>query len=105
MSDTPILRRPFPAPPAAGGAWWFNSYIGSMLLMLFLLYSAQILSITRLWRNKIFFDKLCINQTDAATQLACVRAIPGILMRTKNIVCVIDSQYFTRLWCMLEKRN
>ena len=87
---------------AQSGCWWVCSYIGPLVMAVCLLYAMQALSACGIWRRKFFFDKLCINQTDGITQLACVRAIPGMLMRSNRIVCIIDNEYFGRMWCMFE---
>ena len=35
-------------------------------------------------------------------QAAALRSLPYLLSRASKIICLIDGEYFKRLWCMYE---
>merc|ERR1719221_19191 len=50
----------------------------------------------------IFFDKVCIHQTDPDLKEAGIKSIGGILQNSKEVLLAWDSSYFERLWCTYE---
>ena len=80
------------------GQWWFNDYVWTTLSGVSLLYFSSVF----FSRRKLFVDKFCINQHDGELQRSGLVSLRQFLARSQNLVCVIDDQYFSRLWCLIE---
>lgn len=52
--------------------------------------------------KRIFFDKVCIHQTDIIQKSAGIANITGVLANSKELFIALDTCYFTRLWCPFE---
>merc|ERR1719221_2302633 len=50
----------------------------------------------------IFFDKVCIHQTNPELKEAGIKSIGGILQNSKELILAWDTTYFQRLWCTYE---
>lgn len=50
----------------------------------------------------IFFDKVCIHQTEPELKEAGIKSIGGILQNSRELLLAWDSSYFQRLWCTYE---
>lgn len=50
----------------------------------------------------IFFDKVCIHQTQPELKEAGIKSIGGILQNSQELLLAWDSSYFQRLWCTYE---
>ncbi|CAE7810910.1 unnamed protein product [Symbiodinium sp. CCMP2456] len=57
-----------------------------------------------LWRSSrlVFFDRVCIHQTDAELKDNGILSIGAFLKNSEQFLLVWDSTYASRLWCLLE---
>jgi hypothetical protein len=72
-------------------------------------YSLGYLTTLCLWqlsnsnnRDVLFFDKLCIHQTDAELKARGIWSIDAFLLNTEEIMILWDPSYFERVWCVFE---
>ncbi|CAE8648910.1 unnamed protein product [Polarella glacialis] len=49
-----------------------------------------------------FFDRLCINQSDAELKQAGIDSIGAYLRNSDSMLVLWAPEYFTRLWCVFE---
>ncbi|CAE8602112.1 unnamed protein product [Polarella glacialis] len=49
-----------------------------------------------------FFDRLCINQSDAVLKQAGIDSIGACLQNSDSMLVLWAPEYFTRLWCVFE---
>ena len=80
------------------GQWWFNDYVWTTFSGVGLLYFSSVF----FFRRKLFVDKFCINQHEGELQASGLVSLRQFLARSQNLVCVIDDEYFSRLWCLFE---
>ena len=52
--------------------------------------------------KKVWFDKYCVHQSDDSTQAVGLVRVPAYLKCSKKLICVFDSEYVNRLWCIFE---
>ena len=79
--------------------WWFCVPCRLLLFLLLFAVWSQLFS-----RKKLFLDRNCIAQVAVDDQLcmASLRHLPYILSRCKELLCIVDAEYFNRLWCLYE---
>jgi hypothetical protein len=53
-------------------------------------------------RTSVFLDKICIHQTDIHKKTQGIDSIGGFLRRSREMLLLWDSTYFSRLWCTFE---
>jgi hypothetical protein len=75
-------------------AWAFSPIIGRIS------FFAAIFGLRS--QRRIFLDKVCIPQSDAALKANRIRSIGGFLSRSNSLLVLWDSSYATRLWCIFE---
>ena len=51
--------------------------------------------------EKVFFDKLCIHQTNMSLREDGIKAIDVFLMRSSQLVILWEPTYFKRLWFVM----
>merc|ERR1719210_1446192 len=54
------------------------------------------------WAKYVFFDKVCIHQSDMGLKSRGIANITGVLANSKELLVALDPSYFTRLWCPFE---
>lgn len=86
-------------------AWGILAYaIGYVYVLINWQWLRQCLCVV--WRGfkhqAIFFDKLCIHQTDDSLRRAGIEALGAFLLRSRQLVLVWDTTYFERMWCVFE---
>lgn len=52
--------------------------------------------------NKVFLDKVCINQSDLRLKERGIRSIGGFMRNTQTLLVILDKTYPQRLWCVFE---
>ncbi|CAE8711376.1 unnamed protein product [Polarella glacialis] len=57
---------------------------------------------TRSAKVSYFFDRLCINQSDAELKQAGIDSIGAYLRNSDSMLVLWSPEYFTRLWCCFE---
>ncbi|CAE8740629.1 unnamed protein product, partial [Polarella glacialis] len=57
---------------------------------------------TRGTKISYFFDRLCINQSDAELKQAGIDSIGSYLRNSDSMLVLWSPEYFTRLWCCFE---
>ncbi|CAE8642198.1 unnamed protein product, partial [Polarella glacialis] len=57
---------------------------------------------TRGTKVSYFFDRLCINQSDAELKQAGIDSIGAYLRNSDSMLVLWAPEYFTRLWCVFE---
>lgn len=79
--------------------WYFSAPCRLVLFLVFLAVWGQAFS-----RQKLFLDQNCISQpvVDPELTMASLRHLPHILSRCRKLLCVVDAEYFNRLWCLYE---
>jgi len=89
--------------PSSDHVWLGPGFLFSVpcraVLMFILL---PIFSQAFVFKRNIFVDKLCIHQVDRELSRAALLSLPYILSRCKRLTCIVDAEYFKRLWCMYE---
>ncbi|CAK9101900.1 unnamed protein product [Durusdinium trenchii] len=57
-----------------------------------------------LWRSqqRVFLDRICINEHDEDLKSASIFSLAGILKRSKEMLVLWDSTWSDRLWCVFE---
>jgi len=50
----------------------------------------------------IFLDKYCIHQKDMRLRMQGIMDLKGFLSKSNCVFVLLDSSYFTRLWCAFE---
>ena len=57
-----------------------------------------------LWRsqNKIFLDRICINQQDNDLKAQAIFSLAGLLKRSDVVLILWDLTWRERLWCLFE---
>jgi len=57
-----------------------------------------------LWhsRRKVFFDQICIHQTDDDLKSEGILNIGGMLRQSRSMLVLLDASYVGRLWCIFE---
>ena len=83
--------------PQDGSQWYFSVPCRVFFFVLSLAVYGQVFS-----RKKLFLDRNCINQVDSELNAASLRCLPHVLSRCKSLLCLVDADYFKRLWCMFE---
>ncbi|CAK9014481.1 Uncharacterized protein SCF082_LOCUS12349 [Durusdinium trenchii] len=53
-------------------------------------------------RERVFFDRVCLHQTDQDLKTAGILSLAGILRQSKTMLVLWDSTYSHRLWCLFE---
>eukprot|EP00929_Paragymnodinium_shiwhaense_P078789 TRINITY_DN40869_c0_g1_i1.p1 TRINITY_DN40869_c0_g1~~TRINITY_DN40869_c0_g1_i1.p1 ORF type:complete len:813 (-),score=96.32 TRINITY_DN40869_c0_g1_i1:196-2559(-) len=53
-------------------------------------------------RRRIFFDKLCVHQTDTGLKEEGILAIGNSIEASQRLVILWSPEYFTKLWCIFE---
>eukprot|EP00438_Fugacium_kawagutii_P012652 Skav215607 [mRNA] locus=scaffold666:473675:482890:- [translate_table: standard] len=69
--------------------------------------SAGVLSSLLMWifwppKEKVFLDRLCINQADPYEKTQGVLNIGACLKNSKSLLVILDDTYCGRLWCQFE---
>lgn len=56
------------------------------------------------WQSKrsVFFDRICIHQTDALLKTEGVASIGAFVKKSESMLVLWDPSYFERLWCVFE---
>ncbi|CAK8998061.1 unnamed protein product [Durusdinium trenchii] len=56
------------------------------------------------WRpqKKVFFDRICINETDVDLKYDAILSLAGMLKRSSEMLVLWDSSWSERLWCLFE---
>eukprot|EP00930_Biecheleria_cincta_P027483 TRINITY_DN19304_c0_g1_i1.p1 TRINITY_DN19304_c0_g1~~TRINITY_DN19304_c0_g1_i1.p1 ORF type:complete len:642 (+),score=95.83 TRINITY_DN19304_c0_g1_i1:129-2054(+) len=56
------------------------------------------------WRSNrsVFFDRVCIHQTDSLLKTEGVASIGAFVKKSRSMLVLWDVRYFERLWCVFE---
>eukprot|EP00929_Paragymnodinium_shiwhaense_P107240 TRINITY_DN73318_c0_g1_i1.p1 TRINITY_DN73318_c0_g1~~TRINITY_DN73318_c0_g1_i1.p1 ORF type:complete len:592 (+),score=42.49 TRINITY_DN73318_c0_g1_i1:181-1956(+) len=117
-SDMPneVLRVWAPGqPPRVAYAGWFSATFSATYFVVLLLGRRPV---ERVWRTSnrwtcccswrgdeelaLFFDKLCIHQTDMEKKVLGIKSIGAFLINCDEMVIAWDKSYFSRVWCVFE---
>ena len=55
-------------------------------------------------QTRVFFDRICISQSNRELKLKGVISLAGLLRRSDSMLILWDSTWTTRLWCLFEPR-
>jgi hypothetical protein len=60
--------------------------------------------VTIFWRpqSQVFFDRICISQTDSDLKVHAVFSLSGLLRKTDTLLILWDPTWTERLWCLFE---
>mmetsp|Transcript_46049 Transcript_46049/g.107604 ORF Transcript_46049/g.107604 Transcript_46049/m.107604 type:complete len:546 (-) Transcript_46049:249-1886(-) len=53
-------------------------------------------------KTNVFFDKLCVHQSDPALRQQGIDSFAAYIAKSDHILVLWSPEYFTRLWCTLE---
>jgi len=53
-------------------------------------------------RQKVFLDRICVNQDDEEEKCSAILSIGAIIKNSKAMLVMWDSTYVERLWCVFE---
>eukprot|EP00928_Gymnodinium_smaydae_P063183 TRINITY_DN4684_c0_g1_i1.p1 TRINITY_DN4684_c0_g1~~TRINITY_DN4684_c0_g1_i1.p1 ORF type:complete len:580 (+),score=39.59 TRINITY_DN4684_c0_g1_i1:78-1817(+) len=79
--------------------WGLMGYtIGYAIVLRF----GQMIQPVEVMERSIFFDKLCIHQTDTYLKMRGIQSLGAYLLRSKDMLIMWDQTYFERVWCVFE---
>ena len=97
LTDVKILPHVGGMRSYEGARWVFCAWWKTAVMVLGLFGFSQVFS-----RQRVFLDKLCIHQGNAHLNSSSLQHLPYILSRCQAILCVVDAEYFNRMWCVYE---
>ena len=83
-------------------AWFIFVPYGSVLLVFLVWFWHPVCAYFNRCPKKIWLDKYSVLQNDNEDSIATLLRMPLYLKHSKELVCIFDEEYVTRLWCIFE---
>ena len=79
----------------------FRAYVAPLVMLTILFWNPVFSFAAR--TKRFFFDKFCIHQSDSYQRLPYgIRRLPLYCQKSKELHCLFDLVYASRLWCIFE---
>lgn len=79
-----------------------GTFAGALAFMVFFFFWQHVKALFSPNPAKVFFDKLCVHQTDMMQKQTAILSLSGFLNMSDRMVILWSSEYFSRLWCVYE---